>query len=167
MDMIGEKIQIEINPKDISFVRAYLMDGSELGILNASGEWGLKPHSIKTRKEVMKYARENNDKNTPFIAHISDYEEDLRTRAKLSRRAGTKAAIIKKEQKNTSNPNKSISHETSLILSNNKVTDTNTSFDNRLKANNKHSNNHESYSPDIEELLLSMSIEEAYEKGLL
>lgn len=165
MDMIGEKLQIEINPKDISFVKSYFMDGSELGILNATGEWGLKPHSIKTRKEVMKYAKDNSDKNTPFIAHISDYEEELRNRSSKSRRAGTKAAIIKKEQQNASMMNNVLIQKATMKEMNEKIDKTTSSFDNTLISMN--TKKEQSYSSDIEELLLSMSIEEAFEKGLL
>ena len=155
MSLVGQPIIIEVNPQDISFVKAYLTDGSELGILSATGEWGRKPHSTKTRLQAMKFAKDNKREHVGFYAPISEFEQDLRERAKKSRRASTKAAIVQKEQsqENPSNykTNETVSHPTS-------------SKEASLSTPNKST---ESYPPEIEKLLLSMSIEEAFEKGLL
>lgn len=156
MSLIGQIITLEVNPSDISYVKAYFKDGSELGILSATGEWGRKSHSIKTRMEVMKFSKENSENNSPFYAPLSEFENELRKRASNSRRAGTKNSIIKREQ------NKYV-HEEIQTLNKPEVERKN----DNLITQEKREVKYDTYSPDIEKLLLSMSIEEAFEKGLL
>ena len=35
-------------------VRAFLADGTELGVLEAQGAWSVKPHNLKLRQEILK-----------------------------------------------------------------------------------------------------------------
>ncbi len=52
--LIGKKLELLVNIEDLRSIKAYLSDGSEIGILRASGKWGTSPHSLKTRKEINK-----------------------------------------------------------------------------------------------------------------
>lgn len=174
MGLIGETILIEVNPLDISYIKAYLEDGAELGILTATGEWGRKPHSIKTRQETKRFAKENGDKNSSFYANITGYEDELRKRAKDSTRARTKASIIKREQSkrnsllNVDDTHGILPEEESILAESEAIISSVKEFINTSETNsNDTNNNRKSYSPDIEEKLLNMSIEEAFEKGLL
>lgn len=51
-ELIGSFLTLVINVEDLRVIRAFLPDGSELGLLQANGKWGLVPHSLKTRKEI-------------------------------------------------------------------------------------------------------------------
>ena len=98
MGLIGQKIIIDINPDDISIIRGFFEDGTELGILTAVGEWGRRRHSLKTREEAMKLANYNKQKHNPFYAPLTELENELNERAANERRARTKAARMRAEQ---------------------------------------------------------------------
>lgn len=146
MGLIGQKIMLEINPDDIRTIKAYFSNGAELGMLIATGEWGRKPHSLKTREEAMKLANINKEKNSNFYVPLEALEKELMERAKTERRARTKIATMKKEQV--------ISEETTIIASNNNV----------VSSTQKN----EAYTPEeLEALLNSDSIEDAFKQGLI
>ncbi|MGF6552254.1 hypothetical protein [Paraburkholderia youngii] len=56
--LIGQKLRIYYNVKDIRNVRAFLMNGEELGTLTAARPWCLTPHSLRTRQEIHKLIRQ-------------------------------------------------------------------------------------------------------------
>jgi hypothetical protein len=96
---IGKTISILVNPRDISSVEAYAENGSFIGILTARGEFGTKSHSLKTRKNANKYARERGRSKVLFDPAITAYEEVLKKRGKTNRRDATKADIVSREIK--------------------------------------------------------------------
>lgn len=98
MGLIGEKLIIDVNPDDVSTIRGFFEDGTELGILTAVGEWGKRSHSLKTREEAIKLANYNKQKNNPFYAPLTELENELNERAMSERRARTKAARMRAEQ---------------------------------------------------------------------
>ena len=148
MGLIGQKIMLEINPDDIRTMRAFFMDGSELGILTATGEWGRKSHSLKTREAAMKSANINKQKNNRFYAPLTEYEKELKERATKERRSRTKAAIVEVEQKDINIA------DTSTIV----VNDTAQPVIREKQA----------YTPEeIQALLEADSVEDAFGKGLI
>jgi len=102
--LVGTKLFLEVDPDDISSVLAYTEDGIELGHLSAAGIWGRRSHSLKTRKEALKYTNSNKTKNSPFYASLTGYEDELRNRAAQSRSARTKDGRIRREQENSNKP---------------------------------------------------------------
>lgn len=50
--LVGQKIRIEIDDRDLRQVRAFLLNGAELGVLNVMGRWQFSKHSLKTRKII-------------------------------------------------------------------------------------------------------------------
>ena len=95
---LGEKITILYDPRDISTVEAYTENGSYIGTLRARGEFGTKSHSLKTRKNANKLARERGRAKVPFDTPITAYETYLNKSGKSSRRDATKADIVRREQ---------------------------------------------------------------------
>ena len=95
---VGKDITIIVDPDDVSQLEAYAPDGTSLGILTAMGEYGRKSHSLRTRKAAAKLMRQNQRQNLRFTTPLSDYEEHLREEAQKSRRAATKADIVRREQ---------------------------------------------------------------------
>ncbi|MGU3442084.1 Mu transposase C-terminal domain-containing protein [Bacillus cereus] len=57
-DLAGKKLVILADTDDLRNIRVFLEDGSEFGILTASGKWGIRPHDLKTRKTISKLKRE-------------------------------------------------------------------------------------------------------------
>lgn len=52
--LLGKNLRIYYNSNDLRTVRAFLADGSELGILKAQGAWGEISHDLKLHREIMK-----------------------------------------------------------------------------------------------------------------
>lgn len=162
--LIGTKLLLEVNPDDISSVLAYTEDGVELGYLRAAGIWGRRSHSLKTRKEALKYIRKNKSENSPFFASLIGYENELRNRAVQSRSARTKGERLRREQENTINSKTSEGKDNNGSQS--KVVD----FEKTSKKDNKAikqiSDKKDNPSADYVNDLDGISFEEAYERGL-
>ena len=103
--LVGAKLFLEVDPEDISSVFAYTEDGIELGYLRAAGIWGRRSHSLRTRKEALKFINKNKSINNPFFVSLDDYENELRSRAAQSKSARTKGERIRREQGESSNSN--------------------------------------------------------------
>lgn len=56
--LIGKKLRIYYDPRDIRVVKAFFDDGTELGILSAARPWCFTPHSLKVRREIFKLLAE-------------------------------------------------------------------------------------------------------------
>lgn len=95
---LGKELTILVNPDDVSSVEAFTEDGVSLGILKANGERGMKAHSIKSRKAINQYAKQNKLDNRSFSTPITAYEQELERRAPYSKRDRTKADILRREE---------------------------------------------------------------------
>lgn len=165
MGLIGQKLIIDINPDDISTIRGFFEDGTELGILTAVGEWGRRSHSLKTREEAMKLANYNKQKNNPFYAPLTELENELNERAANERRARTKAARIRAEQGKELNgtisdiPKNIVSMPDSPYLTNSYTT---------ISEEDAIRKKRENYtSEEMEAIMNAGSLEEAYRQGLI
>jgi putative transposase len=89
--LIGRKLLLYLNADDLRSVRAFLPDGTELGVLNAQGAWGVMPHNLKLRQEILKLRgrrpRAGIDSNP-----IEVYVQAKLAQAKKSRRAANDLA---------------------------------------------------------------------------
>lgn len=56
--LIGKKLRIYYDPRDIRVVKAFFSDGTELGALSAARPWCFTPHSLKVRQEIFKLLAE-------------------------------------------------------------------------------------------------------------
>lgn len=95
---LGQTITLYINPRDISTVEAYAENGVYIGVLKARGEYGNKPHSLKTRKNARRLARERGREHMEFDTPITALERQLNKEGKKKRREATKADIVRREQ---------------------------------------------------------------------
>ena len=96
-EYIGKTLILEINPRDVSVLDAYDESGNYLGELTAQGEYGMKSHSLKTRKAANKLARERGLNKNEFSTPLTTYDQELRSRAKTGRREATRADITRRE----------------------------------------------------------------------
>lgn len=159
MGLIGQKLIIDVNPDDISTIRGFFADGIELGVLTAVGEWGKRSHSLKTREEALKLANYNKQKNNPFYAPLTELENELNERAVNERRARTKAARIRAEQKKELNEPKYESHENIVPMSAHHVA---------ISEDDAIQKKRENYSADeIAAIMNAGSLEEAFRQGLI
>lgn len=56
--LIGKKLRIYYDVRDIRVVKAFFEDGSELGILTAARPWCFTPHSLRVRQEIFRLIAE-------------------------------------------------------------------------------------------------------------
>ncbi|TFE36768.1 integrase [Paraburkholderia dipogonis] len=90
--LIGRSLRVYINADDLRCVRAFLVDGSELGVLEAQGAWRVVPHNLTLRKEIVK-ARDTKRSGNPSTGNpIEAYVQSKVAAAKKSRRAASDAA---------------------------------------------------------------------------
>jgi Integrase core domain. len=95
---LGKTLTLLVNPDDVSTVEAFAEDGTPLGTLIAVGEKGMKSHSIKSRKAINQYAKQNKIENSSFSTPITAYEQELERRAPYSKRDRTRADILRREE---------------------------------------------------------------------
>lgn len=90
--LLGKDLRIYYNSDDLRTVRAFLADGTELGILKAQGAWGEVAHDLTLRREIMKLR--GRKRLTFAISHefIDRFVEDKKAKAKKSRRAASDLA---------------------------------------------------------------------------
>ncbi|RYF35835.1 MAG: hypothetical protein EOO38_28575 [Cytophagaceae bacterium] len=50
--LIGRKVRIYYDVRDIRAVKAFFEDGTELGVLTAARPWHTTPHSLRLRQEI-------------------------------------------------------------------------------------------------------------------
>ncbi len=147
MDMIGQKVYIEVNPSDVSHVDLYSKDGVYIAKLVAAGAWGKRPHSLKTHQAALKRRNTNLQMNTIFTPYLSEYEDELRENAKKSRRVRTNASIVESE---IGKPYRNISPTEPMKY-----------------QHPKEINKAKTYTKEEMDIIDSISIEEAYQRGLI
>ena len=147
MNLIGQKVYIEVNPSNVRHVDLYGKDGKFIAKLVATGEWGRRDHSLKTHLAALKREKMNLQTNTLFTPNLSEYEEGLRESAKKSRRDRTNAAIVEKE----------MGKKAETPLASELVNDSSPKALNKTRT----------YTKEEIDLIDSMSIEEAYKRGLI
>ena len=87
--LLGRELRVYYNSDDLRSVRAFLADGSELGILKAQGAWGEISHDLKLRREIMKLRAKKRLAFTVTQEFIDRFVEEKRKKAKHSRRAAS------------------------------------------------------------------------------
>lgn len=89
---IGKEIRLYYNSQDLRTVRAFLADGTEIGVLKAQGAWGEYPHDLALRRAIMKETGRKRFGHVLNDSFLSDYVEQKRKDAKRSRRAASEMA---------------------------------------------------------------------------
>lgn len=88
-DLFGRDLRIYYNSDDLRTVRAFLPDGSELGVLKAQGMWGEMVHDLKLRREILKKRAAKKLKVRVDHEFMDGFMEEKREKAKTSRRAAS------------------------------------------------------------------------------
>ncbi|NMM19800.1 MAG: transposase [Rhodoferax sp.] len=94
-ELIGRKLRIYFMARDIRKIHAFFEDGSELGILVASRQWRITPHSLRLRKEILRMHRlkllKYDDADNPVEAYV----KFKRAEAKQKKHAGNALAGVR------------------------------------------------------------------------
>jgi putative transposase len=90
--LIGQYLLIYLNAGDLRCVRAFLADGTELGVLDAQGAWRVVPHNLKLRQEIRKQKDRRRSSQLPSANPIEAYVQEKLAQAKKTRKAATELA---------------------------------------------------------------------------
>ncbi|UHA73267.1 hypothetical protein [Paenibacillus sp. 481] len=95
--LIGTELSLQVNIDDLRTIRAFLPDGSELGILVAVGKWSLSPHNLQMRKEINKLVINKLIHYTSWDDPVFVYTDYLTRQAKAGpKRDANKITKVKK-----------------------------------------------------------------------
>ncbi|WP_112188854.1 DDE-type integrase/transposase/recombinase [Ralstonia sp. GX3-BWBA] len=92
--LIGHQLLIYMNADDLRSVRAFLADGTELGILDAQGAWRVVPHNLKLRQEIRRQAGKRRRHSAVAVNPIETYVKEKVAQAKKTRKAATELAHV-------------------------------------------------------------------------
>jgi putative transposase len=91
-ELIGTELTLIVDADDVRHVRAFLPDGSELGVLTATGKWGIVPHSLQTRKEIyslihrrLLHIASEDDPIQVYLQYLRDNSNNRKNSGKLAR----------------------------------------------------------------------------------
>jgi putative transposase len=90
--LLGKDLRVYYHHDDLRTVRAFLPDGTELGILKAQGAWGEVGHGLKLRREIMKVRGKKRLTFAISQDFISQFVDAKKAKAKTSRRAASNLA---------------------------------------------------------------------------
>lgn len=96
-ELIGQKLILHVNTEDIRVIKAFLPDGSELGLLQVVGKWRLSKHSLTLRKTIN---RLKNRKLLHFTSEddpIEKYGDFLRSKSKTHKSSRNKLVNLRDE----------------------------------------------------------------------
>lgn len=90
--LIGKKLRIYFDVRDIRSVKAFFEDGAELGVLSAARPWCYTPHSLRVRQEIFRLKRKAKLSYRDGDDPVEAWEKYKRTQAKTNKRAATDLA---------------------------------------------------------------------------
>jgi putative transposase len=90
--LIGQALRVYMNADDLRCVRAFLADGTELGVLEAHGAWRVVPHNLTLRKEIRKLQGNKRARTIPGDSPIEAYVQTKLAAAKKTRKAASELA---------------------------------------------------------------------------
>ncbi|MGH8854604.1 MAG: Mu transposase C-terminal domain-containing protein [Telluria sp.] len=97
--LIGRKVRIYFDVRDIRTVKAFFEDGAELGVLTAAAPWCYTPHSLRVRSEIFRLKRLGKLKYKDGDDPVEAWEKLKRSLAKKDKRAATDLAKAQTESK--------------------------------------------------------------------
>ncbi|MBB3004007.1 transposase InsO family protein [Paraburkholderia tropica] len=90
--LIGQRLLVYMNADDLRCVRAFLPDGTELGVLDAQGAWRVVPHNLKLRQEIRRQKGRRRADAAAGGNPIEAYVQQKFIQAKKTRKAASELA---------------------------------------------------------------------------
>jgi putative transposase len=94
-ELIGKPLRIYYDAEDIRVLRAFLVDGTELGELKAGGIWSTSPHSLDLRQRIFRAKRVRQLRFGDSDDPVEAYLQFKRGQSKRSRKVASEIAQIK------------------------------------------------------------------------
>ncbi|KGA96261.1 hypothetical protein AJ85_16795 [Alkalihalobacillus alcalophilus ATCC 27647 = CGMCC 1.3604] len=129
--LIGMKLDLVVNTDDLRVIKAFYPDGSELGLLKASGKWGITPHTLLVRQEIFKMRHRKLMHFTNQDDAVQIYHNFLLENAKLNKKTRNKLAALEKSIRETT------FYSNSNELKENDVIETNDEFNQKKQLREK------------------------------
>lgn len=114
-ELVGTTLTLHVNLDDIRTIRAFLPDGSELGVLSAAGKWSLTQHSLKMRKQINLLKRRKLLHFTTWDDPIYMYLEYLKTKAAKGRKSNANTYANAKQVTERNKPDELDKQEREVI----------------------------------------------------
>lgn len=86
---LGKAVRLYYNSQDLRTVRAFLTDGTEIGVLKAQGAWAEFAHDITLRREILRQSVSKRQRASIDRTFLGDYVQAKMKQAKQSRRAAS------------------------------------------------------------------------------
>ena len=86
---LGKEVRLYYNSQDLRTVRAFLADGTEIGVLKAQGAWAEFAHDITLRREILRQSVSKRLRANIDRTFLGDYVQAKIKQAKQSRRAAS------------------------------------------------------------------------------
>jgi hypothetical protein len=96
--LIGKKLRIYFDVRDIRSVKAFFEDGAELGILPAARPWCYTPHSVRVRQEIFRLKRKGKLNYREGDDPVEAWEKYKSSQAKTNKRAATDLAKARSDR---------------------------------------------------------------------
>jgi putative transposase len=96
--LIGKKLRIYFDVRDIRSVKAFFEDGAELGVLSAARPWCYSPHSVRVRQEIFRLKRKGKLNYREGDDPVEAWEKYKRSQAKTNKRAATDLATARSDR---------------------------------------------------------------------
>jgi putative transposase len=97
--LVGTKIRIYFDVRDMRTVKAFFQDGAELGVLTAAAPWCYTPHSLRVRREITRLRRLGKLKYKDGDDAVEAWEKYKWSLAKKDKRAATDLAKAQTENR--------------------------------------------------------------------
>lgn len=97
--LIGKKVRIYFDVRDIRTVKAFFEDGTELGMLTAAAPWCYTPHSLRVRTEIFRLKRLGKLKYRDGDDPVEAWEKLKRSLASKDKRSATDLAKAQTENR--------------------------------------------------------------------
>jgi hypothetical protein len=91
-NLIGSRLRIYFDVRDIRTVKAFFDDGAELGVLSAAHPWCYTPHSLRVRREIARLKRTGKLKYRDGDDPVEAWEKMKAAEAKTKKRSATALA---------------------------------------------------------------------------
>lgn len=96
--LIGKKLRIYFDVRDIRSVKAFFENGAELGVLSAARPWCYTPHSVRVRQEIFRLKRKGKLNYREGDDPVEAWEKYKRAQAKTNKRAATDLAKARSDR---------------------------------------------------------------------
>lgn len=74
--LLGKKVTLKVDIRDLRCIEAFLPTGKSIGILRATGGWALTPHSLQTRRAIVRHRNRGRVSNS-IGDQVAAYAESI------------------------------------------------------------------------------------------